>query len=164
MGRKPTPDARDNLLDAAERLFNAHGVHAVGLQQIIDACGCGKNMLYREFRSKDDLVVGYLRRSHQDWMCMVDAVIAPLVGDPGAQIIAIVKAAAAKATAPDARGCPLRNTHAEFPEADHPAHQVAVEHFHAVRAQLLGLARQAGAADPEILTDRLLLIIDGLYA
>ncbi len=164
MARRPTPDARNCILDAAARLFNAYGVHAVGLQQIIDNYGCGKNLLYREFASKDDLVVAYLERCHQDWTRKVEQVIRPLADDPAGQLIAIVRAVAEKATAPGTRGCALRNAHAEFPDANHPAHQVAVEHFSAMRAQLLDLAERAGARNPRMLADRIVLIIDGLYA
>ncbi|MGH3803978.1 MAG: TetR/AcrR family transcriptional regulator [Pseudonocardiaceae bacterium] len=150
-------------MDTAARLFTTHGVHAVGLQQIIDECHCGKNLLYREFASKDDLIVAYLQRCHQSWLCTVKHATESASGNPAGQLVAIVKAVAKQTTAAGARGCPLRNTHAEFPDPDHPAHRVAVEHFASVRAQLLNLARQTGAADPATLADRIMLIVDGLY-
>jgi AcrR family transcriptional regulator len=164
MGRRPAADARDRILDTAARLFDAHGVHAVGLQQIIDGCSCGKNLLYREFASKDDLVVAYLRRCVQDWETRVAAAIEPLAGDPAAQLLAIVRATVDKSACTPTRGCPLRNTLAEFPEPDHPAHRLAVEHFDGVRRQLHDLAKHTGARDPGTLADRIMLIIDGLYA
>ncbi|MGW3495734.1 hypothetical protein [Streptomyces sp. NPDC001020] len=67
-----------------------------------------------------------------------------------------------RAMALNARGCPLRNTQAEFPDPDHPAHQVSVKHFRRVREQLRGLARRTPAAKPERLGDRIMLIIDGV--
>ena len=162
MSRKPTPGARDALLDTATRLFDAHGVHAVGLQQIINECGCGKNLLYREFPSKDELVVAYLKRSQEDWEACVERAIEPYAGDPAAQLVAIVRHSAEKVTLPGARGCALRNTYAEFPDLDHPAHRVARRYFDETRQRILSLAEQANAQDPRELTDRLVLIIDGL--
>jgi hypothetical protein len=63
---------------------------------------------------------------------------------------------------PEFRGCSLRNTHAEFPDPEHPAHQVAVEFVRELRARLRTLAKRAGAPDPRTLADRILLILDGL--
>jgi AcrR family transcriptional regulator len=164
MARRPAANARDHILDTAADLFDAHGVHAVGLQQIIDNYGCGKNMFYREFASKDELVVAYLRRCTEHWAGIVGTAAEQHPEDDAAQLLAIVRAVAADATVTRNRGCALRNALAEFPEPGHPAHGVAVDHFTAVRAQLHDLANRTEAREPAILADRLMLIIDGLYA
>lgn len=164
MPRRPAEGARDHILDTAARLFDAHGVHSVGLQQIVDACGCGKNLLYREFASKDELVLAYMQRCDGRWTETFESAVAPHAGDPGAQLVAVVRAVADEATASGTRGCALRNTLAEFPDPEHPVHRLAVAHFSRVRAQLRGLAEETGTADPGTLADRIMLIIDGLYA
>jgi AcrR family transcriptional regulator len=161
MARRPDSTARQRILDTAGRLFDAYGVHAVGLQQIVDELGCGKNLLYREFATKDDLVAAYLRRCREDWKTMIDAAIEPLAVDPAGQLVAIVSTIVERATEPGFRGCPVHNAHAEFPEEGHPARPVAVAHFEAVQQLLLDLAKRAGAHDPRALADRLALIIDG---
>ncbi|MGW5054293.1 TetR/AcrR family transcriptional regulator [Actinokineospora sp. NPDC004072] len=163
MPRKPSPDARERILDVATRLFTAHGVHAVGMQQVIDEFGCGKNLLYREFASKDELIVAYLTRCRDSWACMYERAGEGRADDPAGHLVALVAETAATVMEPDYRGCPIHNTHAEFPDPDHPAHQVAAEHFADLRARLLTLATRAGAADPQTLADRILLIIEGIY-
>src|ERR1041384_3333572 len=86
MARNPDPGTRDRILDVATRLFAKHGVHAVGLQQIIDESGCGKNPLYREFGNKDELVVAFLERCREDWSAIVDE--AADTTDPAQRLIA----------------------------------------------------------------------------
>jgi AcrR family transcriptional regulator len=163
MARSPAPGTRDRILDTATRLFQEQGVRAVGLQQIIDECGCGKSLLYREFASKDALVVAYLEQAQAEWSEIIGAALRPHAGDPAAQLVALVQSVADQVAAPDYAGCPFRTTHAHFPDPDHPAHQVAVRHVRDLRSRLRRLARRAGARDPNALGDRLLLIIDGLY-
>lgn len=164
MARKPDPRTRDRILSVASRLFQEHGPDGVGLQQIIDECGCGKNVLYREFGSKDDLVVAYLERHRQDWLDLIEQVTRPLHEDPAGQLIAIVDAVAQRAAAPGFRGCPLRNSLPSFPEADHPARRVILDYHLARRALLRDLATRAGARDPRTLADKIMLLIDGLHA
>jgi AcrR family transcriptional regulator len=95
MARQAAPGTRDHILDNAGRLFRRHGVRAVGMQQIIDECGCGKNLLYREFPSKDDLVVAYLERCQDQWTEMMDDATRPYEerGDAAGQLVAMVRVA-----------------------------------------------------------------------
>jgi AcrR family transcriptional regulator len=163
MARKPAPGTRDRILDSAVRLFQEHGARAVGTQQIIDDCGCGKKLLYGEFASKDELVVAYLERCQREWTTIMDAATRPYAHDPARQLVAIVRAVASQVAAPDYPGCPFRTTHAQFRDDDHPANRVAVRHVEKLRSRLYTLAKRAGAGDARALSDRLMLIIDGLY-
>jgi AcrR family transcriptional regulator len=163
MARKPAPGSRDRILGTAARLFQEHGARAVGTQQIIDECGCGKKLLYQEFASKDDLVVAYLERCQREWATIMDEAIRPYADDPARQLVAMVRAVAEQVAAPDFRGCPFRTTHAQFPDDDHPSHEVTVRHVRNLRATLHRLAKRADARDPRALADRLVLLIDGLY-
>lgn len=162
MARQPAPDTRDRILDAAARLFTAHGVRAVGMQRIVDECGCGKNLLYREFPSKDDLVLAHLARLRATWLAQVEEATAPLAGDPAAQLVAITGLAARQVAAADYRGCAFRNCFTEFP--DHRVGGFAGDHLADVRGHIADLARKTGAARPELLAERIWLVIEGLYA
>jgi AcrR family transcriptional regulator len=164
MARAPAPGARDRILDTATRLFYEQGVHAAGLQRVVDECGCGKNLLYREFPSKDDLIVGYLDRRREDFAALVDRATGPFPDDPAAQMVAIVRVLAEDAASPAFRGCPFLKVSAEFPDVEHPAHRVAFDHYDSLRTQLRELADRAGARDSQALADRLMLIIHGLAA
>jgi AcrR family transcriptional regulator len=163
MARTSTPGTRDRILEHATRLFDEHGARAVGMQQIIDECGCGKNMLYREFASKDDLVVAYLGRCHEEWTAVVDEALRPLAGDPAGQLVAIVAVAARQVGVPSYRGCPFRTAQAQFRDPSHPVHRAAGRHLDALHDRLRALAARAGARDPEVLADRLMLVVDGVY-
>jgi len=151
-------------LDVASRLFLEHGVHPVGLQQIIDECGCGKNLLYRHFASKDELVVAYLRRCRQEWEAIIGQAIRQAGDDPARQLVAVVRAVASQVRDPGYRGCPFLNTHAEFRDPGHPAHLVAAGHFDALRRQLQELAGRARRPDAHGVAERILLIVYGLYS
>ncbi|ONK10872.1 TetR/AcrR family transcriptional regulator [Streptomyces sp. MP131-18] len=162
MARKPDPGARERILAAASRLFFAHGVRAVGLQQIIDACGCGKNVLYREFGSKDALVAAYLERFARDWQIVLEEATEAAPQDPARQLAVIVERVAARAGGNGFRGCALSNVHAEFPDLDHPLHRYVVDHYAARLATLRDIARRTAARDPDALARRISLIIDGI--
>ncbi|MFI9007773.1 TetR/AcrR family transcriptional regulator [Actinosynnema sp. NPDC053489] len=162
MARQQAPGTRERILDTAARLFTAHGVRAVGMQRIVDECGCGKNLLYREFPSKDALVVAHLARLREIWLAQVHATLAPLADDPAAQLVALAELAAAQVAEAGYRGCAFRNCLTEFPR--HRVGRFAAEHLADVRAQVGELAGRTGAARPELLAERVWLAIEGMYA
>src|SRR6185312_7326169 len=58
---------RERVLETAYRLFSAHGTRAVGVDRIIAEAGTAKMTLYRNFASKDDLIVAFLAAREQRW-------------------------------------------------------------------------------------------------
>lgn len=52
------------ILDAAERLFRAKGLHAATMEEVAAEAGLGKGTIYLYFRTKDDLRLGVATR-HQ---------------------------------------------------------------------------------------------------
>lgn len=47
---------RQDLVDTALRLFYEHGIHAIGINQVLQEAGVAKQTLYNHFDSKDSLV------------------------------------------------------------------------------------------------------------
>lgn len=124
----------------------------------------GKSSVYREFATKDELVVAWLHRSRAGWFAATQAAMAHHVGDPARQLLAIVETVQAEIDDDGFRGCRFLNTNTEFPDPAHPAHREAVAHLEDIRQQLAEVARRTEADDAERLADELMLIIDGMYA
>ena len=62
MGRKrENSEARQRILEAADRLFYQDGIRAVGIDRIIAEAGVAKMSLYKHFPSKDDLILAVLK-------------------------------------------------------------------------------------------------------
>lgn len=156
--------AKDRVLDAAVRLFYSEGIHAVGLQRVIDECGCGKNLLYSHFPSKDDLVAAYLERMRDAWSTRLQRELAPDDGDPAAQLISVVRAAGRDVGTPGYRGCAFLNAAAEYPDTGHPVRELCTAHVTDIAAVLHKLATDARLHDPQTVTDRLMLVVNGLRA
>ena len=58
---KTKSDARQRILETAERLFYANGVRSVGIDRIIAESDVAKMTLYNHFASKDELILEVLR-------------------------------------------------------------------------------------------------------
>lgn len=164
MPRTPNPDSATRILDTVEHLFYSQGIHPVGMQRVIDECQCGKKLLYRDFPSKDDLVLAYLERMRQRWQRTLEAELAEHPDDPVEQVLCVVRAVGRDIDQPGYRGCAFLNAQAEYPDPDHPVHRACTAHTARLRTLLRCLAKQAAAPKPQQVADQLLLIINGLRA
>src|SRR5580658_7461844 len=68
--------ARERILETADDLFYHEGIHAVGIDTIIEKSGVAKMSLYRSFASKDELVAAYLEARGQRYWQWWDGVMA----------------------------------------------------------------------------------------
>jgi AcrR family transcriptional regulator len=165
MARTAAPGSRERILRTAGDLFYRHGVRAVGMNQVIDAARCGKNLLYTHFPSKNDLVAAYLRACRQERDRSSAAATGGVAADdPAARLHALVGEVAATATRSDFRGCAFRLYLTEFPEDEGEPARVARDYLRDTRAEIDGLVARLDVRDPGQLADRIWLIVEGLYA
>jgi AcrR family transcriptional regulator len=155
--------ARRRILDTSAQLFYRDGFRAVGIDTIIAQSGVAKMTLYRHFPSKDDLITAYLEESNRRFWDWLEGAIAPHAGAPRDQLLALFDSVGTLATCSACLGCTFQGAAAEFPDLEHPGHRAALAHKQAVLMRLRALAEQAGAHDPAVLAEELLLLMDGAF-
>jgi AcrR family transcriptional regulator len=158
-----TKSARERLLRVAGELFYEHGIHAVGIDLIIERAAVAKATLYRHFPTKDDLIAAYLDAANEQFWAWFDAAVDTTL-PPAETLAGLFDAVATLATSPACLGCSFQMTAAEFPDPSHPGHDIAIAHKSAVRSRLRELAVAARARRPDELVDGLLLVMDGAFA
>jgi AcrR family transcriptional regulator len=160
MGTKAAagPSARERLLAAANELFYAEGVHTVGIDRVIERAGVAKASLYNTFGSKDELVRAYLEGRYAR---VADRIASYLdrCETPRERLLGVFEAMGSLFAEPGFRGCAFVSASAESPG---PAVSLAAEEYRGwFRGLLAGLAREAGATDPEGLGRQLHMLSDG---
>lgn len=155
------PTKRDELVQKALGVFYAHGFHATGMDRLVAETGISKTSMYKHFRTKEDLILAALRlRDEQlrNWLYRRMEEIAPT---PDGQLLAMFEALGDWFARPEFQSCMFIKASGEYPEADHPIHAQAAEHKRLIFTHVRALAKQAGAADPDALARRLLLLKEG---
>jgi len=156
-------DARiARVLDTAEQLFYARGVHAVGMDELITSTGLAKMSVYRLFPTKDELVGAYLARLAARILDLIDTDIAVHADDPRQGLLSILDAIEADLNSEGFRGCPFGNAGSEYDDPDHPARRMARQYRQELLARLTVTASQITSTGEE-LAAQLAVLIDGAY-
>jgi AcrR family transcriptional regulator len=156
MGRtKTTSDARQRILDTADRLFYAEGVRAVGIDRIIAESGAAKMTLYSHFRSKDDLILAVLQYREEQFTAWFGRAMERHSDATGNRLGALFAALKEWFETPTFRGCAFINASVELADAGHPGSEFVRQHkarFHAFLANLIedSLGKAAARLAPAI--------------
>lgn len=67
-----TGDIRERIVAAADALFNANGVQAVGMDRVRDEAGVSLKRIYSMFPSKEALILAVLERRSRQWAVGID--------------------------------------------------------------------------------------------
>ena len=136
---------RERISRAAYDLFSREGVRAVGVDAVIARAGTAKMTLYRNFSSKDDLIIEFLRRREQLWtQDWLKAESTRRGHTPREQLLAIFDVFSEWFGSPDFEGCSFLTTMIEVNDREHPVHQAAVGHLANIRGYIEKLAAEAG--------------------
>src|SRR3954470_13171353 len=144
------PTGRERILETAYELFSRHGTKAVGVDRIIAESGAAKMTLYRNFASKDELILAFLQRREERWTrAWLQAEAEARADTPAGRLLAIFDVFGEWFAREDFEGCSFINVMLEVAAPDHPVHQASVKHLTAIRAYVADLAEQAGVAAEE---------------
>jgi AcrR family transcriptional regulator len=141
---------RERISQAAYELFSRDGTQSVGIDAVIAHAGAAKMTLYRNFRSKDELILDFLRRREQLWTREWLQTEAQKRGDtPQARLLAIFEVFGEWFADPDFDGCAFLTTMIEIKDPDSPVRQASVQHLANIREFIKALAAEAGIADTD---------------
>lgn len=157
-GARSTP--RDRLMEAATRLFCKHGINATGIDAIVSEAGTAKTTLYKLFGSKSDLVEAVLLSESRIWRDWFIAAVDTASG-PRARLDAIFPVLKRWFSEEDYYGCVFINAVGEHDKDETRLRAITLQHKSFVLAHIAGLARAAGAPDPDYLAHQLGILMDG---
>ncbi len=141
---------RERVMRAAYDLFSRQGTRTVGVDAVISEAGVAKMTLYRNFASKDDLILAFLERRETLWTTGWVRAESQRRGDTSVQrLLAIFEIFGEWFAQPDFEGCSFITTLLEVANRDSVVRQASVLHLANIRGYLCELAAQAGVADPD---------------
>ena len=145
-----TESGRERVVRAAYELFSRQGTRAVGVDAVIGEAGVAKMTLYRNFASKDDLILAFLERREVHWTYgWVRAESQRRGKSPAQRLLAIFEIFGEWFALPDFEGCSFITTLLEVTNRDSPVRQASIRHLANIRSYLCELATEAGVAEPD---------------
>lgn len=146
------------IVESAQKLFYARGVHAVGMDEISVAAGTSLKRLYKTFASKDAIVFAVITRWHEGWSAAIDSATAR-VGDPRDRLLAVYDFFGAWFRSDGFRGCAFINTFGELGGMSADIAALTRNHKQSFQDQMARLVAEAGA--PSYLGPQLSILVEG---
>ena len=155
-------EKRQHLVSVARELFNEHGYHAVGVDQITAEAGVAKTTLYRHFKSKEDLIVEVLRtvdeQTREDMRRTVDRTTKQI------GLLSTFDFLKEWFESDDYFGCPFIGAAKEYCDPGSPVNREAALHKRLVLAYFEELAHKEGFASPKQVAEEINLLHEGATA
>lgn len=152
---------RDHLLSIAQRMFCESGFHAVSVDAIIEEAGVARMTLYKNFASKEDLIVATLKQEDTMFRQWLVSAVEAQSNHSRDRILGLFRALHVRFAAEGYYGCAFVRASIEYPASDHPVHRAARAHKEMIRSYLRGLAAEVQGADPITLSEQLYLLFEG---
>ena len=141
---------RERVLETAYELFSRHGTRAVGVDRIIAESGVAKMTLYRNFASKDDLILAFLERREERWTrAWLQDTVESRAAAPAQRLLAIFDVFGEWFEREDFEGCSFINVMLEVDDPGSPVRRESVRQLSEIRGFIGALAQEAGVRDAD---------------
>lgn len=152
---------KERLLRTATRLFYAHGIARVGINEVIREAGIARMTLYNHFASKEELVRAVLKMQLADWQTSLNEGLATRPDDPKNQLLGVFDLLEERFLTPQFRGCIALNFTQENSGQDEKLTEISQAHKFAVFKLLEKMVKALPVQEHEELARGLLLIHNG---
>lgn len=143
MGRtRETSEARQRILETADRLFYQDGIRAVGIDRIIAEANVAKMSLYKHFPSKDDLILAVLKHREDTVLEFFRSAMERHGKKAKSPLRAFFAALKEWFETPGFRGCAFQNAAAELADPAHPGTEFVRGHKQRFSDFLRGLVEE----------------------
>ena len=150
--------ARERIVTTADRLFYGRGIANVGMDLVRDEAQVSLRALYKEFQSKEDLIIAVLARRHQLWTDGVESKVNESV-DPERRLLAMYDYLVDWFEEGDFRGCGFINAFGELGGANSRVADAVRLHKRSFQAFVDRLVAEAGG--PPALGPQLAILAEG---
>ena len=146
----------ERILAAADKLFYAQGIRAVGVDAVAAEAGVSKRTLYNHYSSKDALIAAYLTARFRQ--------IKPSDAPAREQILGAFDRLERILADGSFRGCPYVNAVIEIGDPRHQAAGIAVQFKEQRRLWYRALLERMAVKDADALATQLQILAEGALA
>jgi len=158
---KATSEARQRILETADRLFYAEGVRTVGIDRIIAEAGVAKMSLYKHFPSKDDLILAVLQYREGKVLEFFGSAMERHGKRTKDKLRAFFAALKDWFETPGFRGCAFQNAAVELADPAHAGTQFVRDHKRRFQEFLTGLVEEAVGGKAAQVAPAVGLLVEG---
>jgi len=159
--RSAASEARQRVLETADRLFYRDGIRAAGIDVIIAEAGVAKMTLYAHFRSKDDLILAVLQYREERVLEFFRTAMERHGKRTRDKLRAFFAALKEWFESPGFRGCAFQNAAVELADPNHPGTQFVRDHKRRFAAMLRGFVDESVGSGAAKLAPAVALLVEG---
>ncbi|OIQ81415.1 HTH-type transcriptional regulator YjdC [mine drainage metagenome] len=152
---------REHILGVAAELFSSRGINATSVDTIVAEAGIAKVTLYKYFKSKEQLILEYLRQYDEKLWQKLSLRTTAQGAEPKESVLTLVNAVLEWIADPEFKGFAFVKASVEFPQLENPVHRTSVEFAQTLRNTIAGVATEAGIRNAETLALQLSMVIEG---
>jgi len=154
-------EAKQRLLEAADRLFYQDGIRSVGIDRVIAEAGVAKMTLYTHFPSKDDLILAVLQYREERVLEFFRSAMERHAARSKNKLRAFFAALQDWFESPGFRGCAFQNAAVELADPAHSATKFVRNHKQRFAEMLRELVEESIGKGAAKLGPAIALLVEG---